>query len=196
MVIPKMIFRKVNKTAIVQFGRNAVHLLIKKYLYIKEITMPKPLSLIIFTLAYGLLILNNPVRAEQNTTIHMAASSKLQNTEHNTSHFMSPPTMLTAKSELDNTEQNARDKGNTMLTPENQKETKRDIKITSKIRQAVVRDKSLSVDAQNAKIITRNGVVTLRGPVASEVEKLKLQQITQQTKGVVQVDNQLENKAL
>jgi osmotically-inducible protein OsmY len=37
--------------------------------------------------------------------------------------------------------------------------------------------------------------VTLRGPVASEAEKLKLQQITLQTRDVVQVDNQLENKA-
>jgi osmotically-inducible protein OsmY len=42
-------------------------------------------------------------------------------------------------------------------------------------------------------------VVTLRGPVATETEteteKIKLQQIAQQTKGVVQVHNQLENKA-
>jgi osmotically-inducible protein OsmY len=114
----------------------------------------------------------SPVRAEQNTAINIAATSASENTERN-----------------------ARDKDNTTLTPEDQKETKKDIKITSKIRKTVVRDKSLSVDAQNAKIITRNGVVTLRGPVASEVEKMKLQQITQQTKGVVQVDNQLENKA-
>jgi osmotically-inducible protein OsmY len=137
----------------------------------------------------------SPVRAEQNTPIHMAVSSELKNTEHNTSHFMSPPTMLIAQSKLDNTEQNARDKDSTTLTPKDQKETKTDIKITSNIRKTVVRDKSLSIDAQNAKIITRNGMVTLRGPVANEAEKMKLQQITQQTKGVVQVDNQLENKA-
>jgi osmotically-inducible protein OsmY len=112
------------------------------------------------------------VRAEQNATINMAASS-----------------------ELENTERNVRDKGNTTLTPKDQKETKKDIKITAKIRKIVVRDKSLSIDAQNAKIITLNGVVTLRGPVATESEKMKLQQIAQQTKGVVQVDNQLENKA-
>jgi osmotically-inducible protein OsmY len=113
-----------------------------------------------------------PVRAEQSTAIYMAATS-----------------------ELENTELNARDKDNATLTPEDQKETKKDIKITSKIRKTVVRDKSLSVDAQNAKIITRNGVVTLRGPVATEAEKMKLQQIAQKTKGVVRVDNQLENKA-
>jgi osmotically-inducible protein OsmY len=112
------------------------------------------------------------VRAEQNTAIYLAADSALENTERN-----------------------VRDKGNTTLTPEDQKETKKDIKITSKIRQAVVRDKALSIDAQNVKIITRNGVVTLRGPVASEAEKMKLQKIAKKTKGVVQVDNQLENKA-
>jgi osmotically-inducible protein OsmY len=117
-------------------------------------------------------MMTGAVRAEQNTAIYLAADSALENTERN-----------------------VRDKGNTTLTPEDQKETKKDIKITSKIRKTVVRDKSLSIDAQNVKIITRNGVVTLRGPVASEAEKIKLQQIVQQTKGVVQVDNQLENKA-
>jgi len=134
--------------------------------------MPKRLSLVIFTLTCGLIMVTGPVRAEQNTAIHMAATSALENTERN-----------------------VRDRDNTTLTPEDQKETKKDIKITAKIRQALIRDKSLSVDAQNAKIITRNGVVTLRGPVASEAEKMKLQKIAKKTKGVVQVDNQLENKA-
>lgn len=134
--------------------------------------MSKRLSLVIFTLTGSLLMVTGFVRAEQNTAIY-----------------------LTADSAVENTERNVRDKDNTTLTPEDQKETKKDIKITSKIRQAVVRDKSLSVDAQNAKIITRNGVVTLRGSVASEAEKMKLQKIAKKTKGVVQVDNQLENKA-
>ena len=134
--------------------------------------MYKRLSLVIFTLAGSLLMMTGAVRAEQNTAIYLAAGSALENTERN-----------------------VRDKDNTTLTPEDQKETKKDIKITAKIRKTVVRDKSLSVDAQNAKIITRNGVVTLRGPVASEAEKMKMEQIAQQTKGVVQVDNQLENKA-
>src|SRR5665647_13733 len=141
-------------------------------LAIKEITMSTRLLLVMFTLTGSLIMMTGSVRAEQNTAIYLAADSALENTERN-----------------------VRDKDNTTLTPEDQKETKKDIKITSKIRQTVVRDKSLSVDAQNVKIIARNGVVTLRGPVANEAEKMKLQQITQQTKGVVQVDNQLENKA-
>ncbi|MGZ4957470.1 BON domain-containing protein [Methylobacter sp.] len=127
---------------------------------------------VILTLTGALLMMTGPVRAEQNTAFHLAANS-----------------------ELENTERNARDKSDTTLTPEDQKETKKDIKITAKIRQAVVRDKSLSVDAQNAKIITRNGVVTLRGPVANEAESLKLQEVAKKMRGVVQVNNQLENKA-
>jgi len=134
--------------------------------------MPTRLLLVIFTLTGSLLMMTGPVRAEQNTAFHLAANS-----------------------ELENTERNVRDKDNATLTPEDQKETKKDIKITAKIRQALVRDKSLSVDAQNVKIITRNGVVTLRGPVANEAESKTLQKIAKKMRGLVQVDNQLENKA-
>ena len=117
-------------------------------------------------------MMTGPVRAEQDTAIYLAADSALENTEIN-----------------------VRDKGNTTLTPEDQKETKKDIRITAHIRKTVVRDKSLSIDAQNAKIITRSGVVTLRGPVANEAESKKLQKIAKKTRGVVKVDNQLEIKA-
>ncbi|MDI1232342.1 MAG: BON domain-containing protein [Methylobacter sp.] len=134
--------------------------------------MSTRLLLVIFTLTGSLLMMTGPVRAEQNTAFHLAANS-----------------------ELENTERNVRDKDNATLTPEDQKETKKDIKITATIRQAVVRDESLSLNAHNAKIITRHGVVTLRGLVESEAERLTLQQIATQTPGVVQVDNQLEIKA-
>jgi len=134
--------------------------------------MSKQLLLVMFTLTGSLIMMTGPVRAEQNTAIYLAADSALENTERN-----------------------VRDKGNTTLTPEDQKETKKDIKITAKIRKAVVRDKSLSVNAQNVKIITRNGVVTLRGPVESEAESMKLQKIAKKMRGVVRVDNQLEKKA-
>jgi len=120
----------------------------------------------------SLMLAAGTVQAEQNDAIYIAASSALENTEIN-----------------------ARDKNNTTLTPEDQKETKKDIRITAHIRKAVVRDKSLSIDAQNAKIITRSGVVTLRGPVANEAESKKLQKIAKKTRGVVKVDNQLEIKA-
>ena len=46
-----------------------------------------------------------------------------------------------------------------------------DTAITQQIRKAVVAQDNLSTDAKNVKIITRDGVVTLRGPVASAKEK-------------------------
>jgi osmotically-inducible protein OsmY len=102
---------------------------------------------------------------------------------------------MAENSPLENTQQNIRDKDNTTLTSQNQKQDKSDIKITAHIRKAVHRDKSLSVDAHNAKIITQDRVVTLRGPVNTEAESLKLQEISEKTQDVVQVDNQLEIKA-
>jgi osmotically-inducible protein OsmY len=84
---------------------------------------------------------------------------------------------------------------NTALTTEVPKETEGDIKITAAIRQTMVKNETLSVNAQNIKIIARNGVVTLRGPVESEAENMKLEDIAKQTPGVMYVNNQLEIKA-
>ena len=113
-----------------------------------------------------------------------------------TAHSKQPAALYVAESSvLENTFQNVRDKNHKTLTPLNQNEDKRDIKITAHIRKAVHKLKALSVDAHNAKIITRAGVVTLRGPVETAAESLQLQEIATLTKGVVQVDNQLEAKA-
>lgn len=102
---------------------------------------------------------------------------------------------LAVGSELENTERNVRDKDGTTLTPEDQKGDKKDVKITTKIRKALVKDKLLSVNAQNVKIITGNRIVTLRGIVENADESTKLEQIAKKTRGVLRVDNQLEIKA-
>lgn len=57
------------------------------------------------------------------------------------------------------------------MTADQQSDRKSDMAITRKIRKAVIADKSLSTYAHNVKIITRHGVVTLKGPVKSEDEK-------------------------
>ncbi|MGJ0515514.1 MAG: BON domain-containing protein [Methylomicrobium sp.] len=101
----------------------------------------------------------------------------------------------TTGSPLENTERNVRDRGETTLTPEDQLQNEGDLQITASIRQAITDDDSLSVNAHNVKVITRNGTVTLRGPVDSEAEKTRLQAIAQKTSGVNQVDNQLETEA-
>jgi hypothetical protein len=56
-------------------------------------------------------------------------------------------------------------------TAEQQSEATSDRMITKKIRQSLVADKSLSTYAHNVKIITKGGMVTLKGPAHSEEEK-------------------------
>jgi hyperosmotically inducible protein len=91
----------------------------------------------------------------------------------------------------DNTKKNERDTGNT-LTPGDQAENEVDRTITQQIRKAVVDKDGLSMNAKNVKIITANGVVTLRGPVKSADEKADIAAIAQRTSGVARVDNQIE----
>ncbi len=56
-------------------------------------------------------------------------------------------------------------------TPLDQSETETDRQITLQIRKALMEDNCLSSKAKNLKIITVNGLVTLRGPVSTKEEK-------------------------
>ena len=94
--------------------------------------------------------------------------------------------------DADNTGRNARDAEGNTLTPMDQGESEADRTITQQIRKAVVDNDSLSTNAKNVKIITNNGVVTLRGPVKSPEEKAAIASAAQKTGGVKRVDNQLE----
>lgn len=80
----------------------------------------------------------------------------------------------------------------TGLTPQDQSESEADRTITQEIRKAVVANDSLSMNAKNAKIITINGTVQLRGQVDSQAEKQTIERIAKQTAGVRSVDNRLE----
>ena len=71
----------------------------------------------------------------------------------------------------DNTKVNERDKNKSEPTADQQKDNRSDRDITQQIRQSVMNDKSLSTYAHNVKIISQNGMVTLKGPVRSDVEK-------------------------
>jgi osmotically-inducible protein OsmY len=74
-------------------------------------------------------------------------------------------------------------------TASDQFENEADRKITQQIRQAVVKDDSLSTSAQNVKIITQDGKVTLRGTVKSDSEKQKIAARAKQVPGVKNVEN-------
>jgi len=67
----------------------------------------------------------------------------------------------------DNTSVNQRDRNSGEATADKQKMNAADRELTAKIRRAVIRDKSLSTYAHNVKIISQNGMVTLKGPVHS-----------------------------
>jgi hyperosmotically inducible protein len=56
-------------------------------------------------------------------------------------------------------------------TADQQSEATSDRMLTKKIRQSLIADDSLSTYGHNVKIITKNGMVTLKGPVHTEEEK-------------------------
>ena len=101
-------------------------------------------------------------------------------------------TAAEAQYPADDTGRNTRDSDGTTLTADEQSNNKGDVEITRQIRQAIVKDDSLSTSAHNVKIITNSGVVTLRGPVASAEEKTMVAKKAEKINGVDKVDNQLE----
>ena len=82
------------------------------------------------------------------------------------------PAQEPAAPQADNTKVNQRDRNSNESTADQQKENRSDRDITQQIRKAIVKDKSLSSYAHNVKVITQNGMVTLKGPVRSEDEKM------------------------
>ena len=102
-----------------------------------------------------------------------------------------PATTPAPSKDRDNTGVNVRDSDGDVKTPIDQNENKVDVKITADIRKRVV-DTKMSTNAQNIKIITQDGHVTLRGPVKSEEEKTRIGQIAEEVAGNGKVDNQIE----
>jgi hyperosmotically inducible periplasmic protein len=96
------------------------------------------------------------------------------------------------KPAADNTAKNERDASGETQTSGDQSNSPEDIKITADIRRAVVAEKSLSMTAKNVKIITANGMVTLRGPVNSAEEKALIAKLAHSAAGQAKIDNQLE----
>jgi hyperosmotically inducible periplasmic protein len=89
------------------------------------------------------------------------------------------------------TEEKAKGSEKTPPTASDQSENEADRKITQQIRQAVTKDDSLSTSAQNVKIITQDGKVTLRGTVKSDSEKQKIGEMAKKASGVKNVENLL-----
>lgn len=97
-----------------------------------------------------------------------------------------------ARSAPDNSGRNTRDSEGDTLTPGDQGDSEADVALTQKIRQKVVADDSLSMLAHNVKIITVDGVVTLRGPVESPKEKERIAAVAKEIAGAGKVKDNLE----
>jgi len=87
---------------------------------------------------------------------------------------------------------NTRDREPGSVTAGMQGQGKSDVSMTADIRRRVLDDKSLSINAQNVKIITVNGQVTLRGPVNSQDEKDTIGRLAADAAGPENVDNLLD----
>jgi osmotically-inducible protein OsmY len=101
------------------------------------------------------------------------------------------PTSQQAPPAADNTRTNERDRAANEPTADQQKENRSDRDITQQIRQSIMKDKSLSTDAHNVKIITSNGRVTLKGPVRSEDEKKAIEAKAAEVAGESKVTSEL-----
>ena len=103
-------------------------------------------------------------------------------------------TSSSTTSEPTNSAVNARDRDDKKLTPLDQGSSKSDVEITAQIRKKIIATENMSVNAQNVKIITTNGQVTLRGPVNSAAEKKLIGEIAEGVVHAKRVDNQLDVK--
>src|ERR1700726_59970 len=94
----------------------------------------------------------------------------------------------------DNTKVNDRDRNKAEPTADQQKENRPDRDITRDIRRSIVQDKSLSTYAHNVKIISQNGMVTLKGPVRSEEERKAIEAKAIEVAGGDKVTDEMDVK--
>ncbi|MCU1300544.1 MAG: putative phosphoslipid binding protein [Candidatus Sulfotelmatobacter sp.] len=97
--------------------------------------------------------------------------------------------------QADNTKINQRDRNTNEPTADQQKSNRSDRDITQQVRKAIIEDKSLSTYAHNVKVITQNGMVTLKGPVRSDEEKKTIEAKAAEVAGADKVTDEMDVKA-
>jgi osmotically-inducible protein OsmY len=97
-----------------------------------------------------------------------------------------------ATPQADNTRMNRQDRGPNDVTADQQKADRSDREITQQIRKSITSDKSLSTYGHNVKVITQNGMVTLKGPVRSEEEKKAVEAKAAEVAGADKVTNEID----
>lgn len=91
----------------------------------------------------------------------------------------------------DNTKANKEDRAAGAVTADQQKMNPADRELAQKVRKAITADKTLSTYAHNVKIIARDGMVTLKGPVRSDEEKNLVEAKATEAAGAGKVTNEL-----
>lgn len=77
-------------------------------------------------------------------------------------------------------------------TPFDQSNATADVDVTRAIRKGLVDDDSLGTNAQNVKVVTADGMVTLRGSVENSGEQDRVVAIAKQSAGSNRVQNELQ----
>lgn len=147
------------------------------------------MRLALLTLLCGLALGCDPVRQDSP-----APSAPGTGTTTTPATKPAPPASPNEPVDRTNTGVNVRDRAPSAKTPIDQNENQTDVRITADIRKQIV-DTKMSVDAQNVKIITQDGKVTLRGPVKSDEEKRTIEKVAADVAGAGNVDSQLEIKS-
>ena len=96
-----------------------------------------------------------------------------------------------AQTPADNTKVNERDRAPGAVTADQQKEHTSDRDVTRKIRQSLMKDKTLSSYAHNVKVIAQDGQVTLKGPVRSDDERRTVEAKAIEVAGAGHVTNEM-----
>jgi hyperosmotically inducible periplasmic protein len=97
------------------------------------------------------------------------------------------PTPTTAQDNTANNKQH-------QMTADQQTNAAADRNLTAQIRKSIMADKTLSMYAHNVKIITINGMVTLKGPVKSDAEKQTVADLAVKAVGADKVTNNITIK--
>lgn len=104
-----------------------------------------------------------------------------------------PGAVDVASASVEDSEQNLRDNDGKTLTPFDQsKGSEDDVEMTRRIRQSLMADDTLSMNAHNIKIVTLNGKATLRGPVDTHDERRRILKMAILVVGLNNVINLLE----
>jgi hyperosmotically inducible periplasmic protein len=105
---------------------------------------------------------------------------------------VNPAAASSERRPADNTAHNERDEDGDKLTPFDQSNDPEDIEITRFIREELVEDEAFGTNAQNIKVITVDGRVTLRGVVESDEEHQRIVAIATEAAGADHVVDELE----